>query len=116
MGINHAKQNKKKLKNLKENLSIGFFCGVPIILFLCFLVFAFHFLSIAVAEMKDERVKAESMRYNVVSKELNVSRKHLLVEKRAFSDLYEVIANGDHYLVEFNDDYTKLKRLVKDSK
>ncbi|WP_181217262.1 hypothetical protein [Bacillus subtilis] len=114
MGINHAKQNKKKLKNLKENLSIGFFFGVLIIL--CFLVFIFHFLLTVDAEMKDERVKAESMRYNVVSKELNVSRKHLLVEKRAFSDLYEVNANGDLYLVEFNDDCTKLKRIVKDSK
>ncbi|MEK4448609.1 hypothetical protein N1I81_22505 [Bacillus sp. FSL M8-0052] len=92
MGINHAKQNKK---NLKENLSMGLFLlGVPII-FLCFLVFVVHFLSNAVAEMEDERAKAESMRYNVVSKELNVSRKHLLVEKRVFSDLYEVNANGD---------------------
>lgn len=116
MGINNAKQHKKKLENLRENLSIGLFLlGVPII-FLCFLVFIVHFLSNAVAEMEDERVKAESMRYNVVSKELNVSRKHLLVEKRPFSDLYEVNANGDHYLVEFNEDCTKLKRIVKDSK
>lgn len=45
MGINNAKQHKKKLENLRENLSIGLFLlGVPII-FLCFLVFIVQYLA-----------------------------------------------------------------------
>ncbi|MED1738144.1 hypothetical protein P4U97_01165 [Bacillus swezeyi] len=114
MGIkNHDKQDKEKLEDLKDGLCVGlFFVGVPVIL-LCLVV---YLVSDAFGYIEDKRAKAESVRYEVVSKELNVSQKHLLVEKRVFSDLYEVNANGDHYLVEFNDDCTKLKRIVKDSK
>ncbi|MCY9145423.1 hypothetical protein [Bacillus sp. T9C1] len=58
--------------------------------------------------------KEESSRYELVAKELNISKKHLLIEPRLFSHLYDVNADGDRYTVEFNDDYTKIETIVKE--
>ncbi len=56
----------------------------------------------------------ESSRYELVAKELNISKKHLLIESRLFSHLYTVNADGDRYIVEFNDDCTKIEKIVKE--
>ncbi|KIN40254.1 hypothetical protein ACFVL4_18825 [Bacillus subtilis] len=66
------------------------------------------------SSVNQELEKEESSRYELVAKELNISKKHLLIESRLFSHLYDVNADGDHFTVEFNDDCTKIEKIVKE--
>lgn len=65
-------------------------------------------------QMNEQSEQEESRRYELVANELNVSKKHLQIESRFFSSWYDVNADGDHYTVEFNDDYTKVEKIVKE--
>ncbi|MGG3102104.1 hypothetical protein ABEP12_02255 [Bacillus velezensis] len=65
-------------------------------------------------QLHEQSDQKESRRYELVAHELNVSKKHLKIESRFFSSWYDVNADGDHYTVEFNDDYTRVEKIVKE--
>ncbi|MFT3657228.1 MULTISPECIES: hypothetical protein [Bacillus] len=62
----------------------------------------------------------EAARYELVAEELKIPKKHILIEEKpGFIQLfhddeqYYVYTDHDSYTVQFNDDFTELKTILK---
>ncbi|KAF2423352.1 hypothetical protein NSQ76_20630 [Bacillus sp. FSL M8-0256] len=105
---------KRILKRHKEEIVFLIIALIVLIVLIVGVIAMTGSVRHGLEQMNEQSEQEESRRYELVAHELNVSKKHLQIESRFFSSWYDVNADGDHYTVEFNDDYTKVEKIVKE--
>ncbi|MGG1338518.1 hypothetical protein ABE196_19020 [Bacillus subtilis] len=92
--------------------------GLLLFLAMVILLIGLYFFG---SNYNQKKESEEAARYELVSEELKISKKHILIEERPSLPIlslfetaqYYVYTDHDSYTVQFNDDFTELKTILK---